>query len=85
MTIQATQNTTATQEAIETQMMKLRYMKDLNALLKSKPSHETAPNGAKMLGLNLNDGEDFGKWTWLAKQDKTDMFVYVEPVEKVAV
>lgn len=67
----------------EAQLTKLRYTQDIREVMASKPGMEQAPEGAKGLALNIQDGEQFGKWEWLNSKVAPETHVYFEPVFRV--
>lgn len=63
----------------EEQINRLKYTKDLKAILAAKPEWEAAPESIKFVGLNIQNGEDFGKWCWLDKKGNDMDYIYQEP------
>lgn len=64
----------------ESQLTKLRYTQDMREVMASKPDVAQAPEGVMGLALNIQDGEQFGKWQWL-NQKPNQEHVYHEPVQ----
>lgn len=70
----------------ENQLLKLRYTKDMPSIMYSRPDWKDAPKIAEKLVLNIEDGDDFGKWMWILNEEydeKAHVYVEDRPIEYI--
>lgn len=67
------------EEYHETQLNRLKYLHDMKQVMGAKPDWSTAPETAKVLALNVINGDDFGKWCWSEIKKPGVGYVFVEP------
>lgn len=70
------------QEAIkqfnQQQLKKLKKMEQWKTIMTEKPDWKNAPDFAQSLALKVIEGEDFGKWCWLAANNNLQTWGFVQ-------